>query len=82
MTTAWSHLMHGEFVPALQANAGGTVLAIAAILIAPWSLITACRGRPCLGMPRENARIWIACAILALVVLQWACRLTMHYLGT
>jgi hypothetical protein len=81
MTTAWSHLMHGEIGAALRANAGGTLMAIVAILVVPWSLATAFRGRPCPGMPGENARIWIACALFAVILIQWACRLAMHYYG-
>ncbi|MGE0758889.1 MAG: DUF2752 domain-containing protein, partial [Pirellulaceae bacterium] len=45
MTTAWAHVMRGQWPAALRANVGGTVLAVTAALACPWCLGAAWRGR-------------------------------------
>jgi hypothetical protein len=81
MTTSWAHLMRGEIVTAFRVNAGGAMLAVLAILAVPWSLMTAIRGRHFAWLPRGNANLWIAAGILAVVLLQWGCRMIGHLHG-
>jgi hypothetical protein len=75
MTTSWAHLMRGEILTAARVNAGGAMLAVWAILVVPWSFLTAIRGRHFAWLPRENASLWIAASIFGIVLLQWGCRL-------
>jgi len=79
MTTSWALVMRGEVIDALRVNAGGAMLAALAILAAPWSLATAIRGRRFGWTPRGAWIPWIAGGILAVVLLQWGCRLIMHF---
>jgi hypothetical protein len=79
MTTAWAFLMRGEILASLHANAGGTLLAMLAIVVAPWSLLTAIRGRHFAWTPSGRAIAWTAGGIAAIAVLQWGCRLITHW---
>ena len=71
--------MRGEILASCHANAGGTMLAMLAILAAPWSLLTAIRGRHFAWTPGGRWIAWIAGGIVAIVVLQWGCRLIAHW---
>ena len=52
-------------MPALRANAGGTLLAMVALVGGPWLLASGIRGRWIGGLPRDS---WtIAAAVLILV---------------
>jgi hypothetical protein len=79
MTTSWAHLVRGEVLSSLYANAGGTMLGALAMLAVPWSLATAIRGRPLARMPRGGLSAAICTGILAVVLLQWGCRLIEHF---
>jgi hypothetical protein len=79
MTTSWSHLMRGELVDSFRVNAGGTMLGVVSLAAAPLSLATAIRGRRFAWMPSGNALIWIAVGIAVVVLLQWGCRLIVHF---
>jgi hypothetical protein len=78
MTTSWAHLMRGEILTSFRVNAGGAILGMLAILAVPWSLATAIRGRPIARLPRERLTGWFGVGILAVVLLQWGCRLIEH----
>jgi hypothetical protein len=75
MTTAWALLMHGEFIRALLANTGGVLLAVLAIAAAPWSMISAVRGRWFLWKPYGEAVGCVSAVILAITLIQWGYRL-------
>ena len=45
MTTSWAHWMRGDVVRAVEVNAGGTLLALAATLGGPWLLVSGLRRR-------------------------------------
>jgi hypothetical protein len=79
MTTAWAHLMHGGVLASLRTNAGGTLLALLAIAAAPWSLAAAIRGRYFVWTPDGRWVTWTLGGIGAIVVLQWGCRLIVHW---
>jgi hypothetical protein len=75
MTTAWAHSVRGQFVAAAAANAGGPLLALAAMIAGPWALASAIRGRPLWAWPDQR---WLAAggvAIAALVMADWLRRL-------
>ncbi|MBX7169090.1 MAG: DUF2752 domain-containing protein [Pirellulales bacterium] len=74
MTTAWAHAVRGQFAAAAAANLGGTLLAVAAALGAPWLLAVALRGRWLLGVPREEVLAVGAGVFVALTLLDWAVR--------
>ena len=75
MTTSWAHLVRGQLVGALRANVGGTLLAAIAILITPWLLISAIRGRWLVCEPRTAMVAWMAFGIVLITLIDWAIRL-------
>ena len=74
-TTAWTHLVRGEVISALQVNAGGTVLAWLVLLAVPWLWLSALRGRWVGFAPQSPivARALIGVVLTALV--HWIFRL-------
>ena len=74
MTTSWAHMVRGQFVRALRANVGGTLLAALAIAVAPWSLISAGRGRWAWGPPSERAIIAVAAVLVLVTIVDWIAR--------
>ena len=55
MTTAWAHLMRGEWIDACRANTGGVLLGVLAMVAAPWLLGSAIRGRWLAAAPSERS---------------------------
>jgi hypothetical protein len=45
MTTSFAHFVRGQFRQAAQSNPAGVVLAMISVLLIPWSLWSAYRGR-------------------------------------
>lgn len=45
MTTCFAHFVRGQFVEAARANLAGVVLATVCLMLIPWSLFSARRGR-------------------------------------
>ena len=75
MTTAWACAAHGQVLRAFRANAGGAMLAVAAMLAMPWLLLSAVLGR---WLVRPPSSQWIALgvSIVGMVTLvQWIIRL-------
>jgi hypothetical protein len=75
MTTAWGWLVRGHAADALRANAGGGLLAAAAMIGVPWLLLSALRGRWLAWTPNSTALGWAAAVVLAVALLQWGWRL-------
>jgi hypothetical protein len=75
MTTAWAHLMRGEWIEAAQANLGGELLGLLAMVAAPWLLASAAAGRWLGASPSGRAAAWVFVPILSVTLIQWACRL-------
>jgi hypothetical protein len=75
MTTAWAHAVRGELAAAVAANAGGPVLALAAIVAGPWMLASAVGGRPLFGRPSEPLLAAGAVAVAVLIVVDWLRRI-------
>ncbi|MGD0896692.1 MAG: DUF2752 domain-containing protein [Thermoguttaceae bacterium] len=74
MTTSWAWLVRGRVAEAFRANVGGAMLAAAAMVAAPWLLLSALRGRWLPWTPNSTALGWAGAAVLAVTLLQWAWR--------
>jgi hypothetical protein len=75
MTTAWAHLMRGEWVDAGRANLGGALLALLAMVAAPWLLASAARGDWFGVSPHGTVAVCILITILLVTLIDWAFRL-------
>jgi hypothetical protein len=75
MTTSFAYFVRGQFVEAVRANAAGTVLAAVCVLLIPWCLWSAFRGR--LWMISDPAPVVavLFVSLSSLIVLVWAARL-------
>jgi hypothetical protein len=71
MTTAWSHLVRGQLVQAAAANTGGALLGLAAMLVAPWALLSALRGRVLGGWPARRLIVVAALVVATATLAQW-----------
>jgi hypothetical protein len=74
MTTAWSHFVRGHLLSSVEANLGGTLLALVALIVGPWLLVSAWRGRHATRPPEDVYLALSALAIAAVTLLQWALR--------
>jgi len=75
MTTSWAHLVRGEWMRAMQSNAGGAVLGVLALAAAPWLLGSAWRGVWLGPSPNGTAAAWIANSVLLITFVHWGIRL-------
>jgi len=75
MTTSWSNTLRGRWPTALRGNAGGTMLALASLLAAPWLIVSGVRGKWTWVRPHEYVLIGIALTIVAVTLAQWAWRM-------
>ena len=75
MTTSWAHLVRGELVGALRANAGGAILCGLAIAATPWLLISAGRGTWLGWTPNSMAIAATATAVSLITLIAWVVRL-------
>lgn len=74
MTTSWSLLLRGRLLAAIRANAGGVILAIAALVAAPWLLISAALGRWIVRSPNEFELFLFLLGWLAVTLANWGFR--------
>jgi hypothetical protein len=75
MTTSWTWLMQGNVWQAARANAGGVLLAVAAIVAWPWLLASAVRGR-WVGVRPGQRVLAVAGLVAGIVILaDWLRRL-------
>lgn len=75
MTTAWANVYRGQMGAALQANVGGTLLAIVAGLAVPWLGGSAWLGRWWLAPPQREVIAWLCVLFLAVALLDWILKL-------
>jgi hypothetical protein len=71
MTTAFAHVVRGQFGAALRANVGGTILAVGTALVGAWALASAALGRFVVPPPRDRTLIIAALTVVAITVLDW-----------
>ena len=71
MTTSFALLAHGDVKNSLAANWVGTLLAGFGLLLIPWCLVGACRGRYLFIRSGERALTVVIVVYLSLAVLRW-----------
>jgi hypothetical protein len=71
LTTSFSLLMHGDILGSLRANVVGTGMALFALMLIPWSLLIAFRGRYLWVQSIERAGLWSAGILLGLLLIRW-----------
>ena len=71
MTTSWSLLVRGRLLDSVQANAGGFMLAVAAILAAPWLLLSGLASRWITRAPGSNLILVLVGCWLLVTALHW-----------
>jgi Protein of unknown function (DUF2752) len=76
MTTSWAHLLRGHVASAFRANAGGALLALAALVCGPWLVVSGVRGRWLIGPPRESVTLAVGLVIVAVTVIDWTMRIS------
>jgi len=74
-TTAWSLLLDGNLARAVAVNLGGVLSCVAAIVGAPWLLLTAALGRWPVVQPQLRPLLIFATVWLLIVMLDWARRI-------
>jgi hypothetical protein len=79
MTTAWSHLLRGQVLAAMQANAGGALLALAAVACGPWLVGSGLLGRWLVGPPREWLTLAVGLTIVIATLTQWTLRISLGW---
>jgi hypothetical protein len=79
MTTSWAHLTRLNLVAAVRANAGGTLLALAACLCGPWFVASGALGRWLGGVPQENWTLAAGLTIVAVTIIDWTLRLSLGW---
>jgi hypothetical protein len=79
MTTSWAWLLRGQVLAALRANAGGTLLAAAAVVCGPWLLVSGLRGRWLFGRPHEGWILGFGLVIVVVTITQWTLRLSLGW---
>ena len=75
MTTSWAYTVRGQLWRAAAANCGGTLLAVLAIGLAPWLLVSGVRGRWLGGPPSAEIAVTLAACVLGVTLLDWSVRL-------
>ena len=79
MTTSWSRLMHGNVLGSVQANAGGSLLAMTALVTGPWLTASGLRGRWIWGPPHELTVLGVAALVVVVTLADWCVRLGMGW---
>jgi hypothetical protein len=74
MTTSWAHFVRGQFLQSFDANLGGTLLALLALIVGPWLLISAWRGRHATRVPEDQYIALAGLVVAAVTTLQWVMR--------
>lgn len=70
-TTSFSLLMHLDPLNALRANSVGTVLAAFCLVVVPWGVISALRGRYLFITSAERVLIHCIMSFVALMLIRW-----------
>jgi len=75
MTTAFSHMVRGQVAGAVRANAGGALLALAAVVAGPWFVGSAAYGQWLIGPPRDVVVIGVGLTVVVVTIVDWTLRL-------
>jgi hypothetical protein len=71
MTTSFSLLMHGDVLNSLRANGVGTLLALVLLVLIPWNLVCAARGRLYGIRSLERSMLWFLLGFMLVLMLRW-----------
>jgi len=74
MTTSWAHLMRGRMGEAFRDNAGGALLGLVSLFLAPWSLISGGRGRWLWGRIEPRVVFGAVWLWVAVTLIDWSVR--------
>ena len=72
MTSSFALFVRGDVVNSLQANAAGTVLAVLFLVVIPWSLLSALRGRWLFFRSVEWVFVRVVVGFMIFVLARWA----------
>lgn len=75
MTTAWSQMMHGRPIRAVQANSAGAMLCVVVLVAVPCLFVSGVRGRWIVRPPGEFTLAVGATAFVVVALLDWLIRL-------
>lgn len=75
MTTCFAFFVRGQFVEAVRANAAGVVLASVCLLLIPWCLWSAFRGRLWMVSDPVPVVATLFVSLSTLIILLWAIRM-------
>ena len=75
MTTSWSNLTKGRLKEAFSANASGVLLAFVSMIVGPWMVLAAVRGRWTKHTLDSKWIVYLTLSILGIVILEWCIRL-------
>lgn len=79
MTTSFAHFVRGEFVPSLQANWVGTILATTCALMIPWATISVVLGRTWKIKDPIFAALVLLATICGLSLINWIFIVSRNY---
>ncbi len=77
MTTSFAWYARGEVARSWGANPAGVGLASTCVILVPWLLMVSARGRPWPFRTLENPLISLSVAVVALILVSWAVRMTL-----
>ncbi len=75
MTTSWSHLMRGQLLRSMQANAAGTWLGCWVFVLSLWVIFSGIRNRWMLAKPNEWFFLALLILTLILIISVWIFRI-------
>ena len=75
MTTAWAHVVRGQWLMAVEANVGGALLAMSALGFVPWCLAAAVRGRYAVVRFDDRWVVGLATAWIVITLVDWGRRI-------
>ncbi len=71
MTTSFALLIRGDVWNSLQANCVGTLLAATCLLVIPWGIASAIRGRPLFTQTVERPLVIGVVGLVVLMAIRW-----------
>jgi hypothetical protein len=75
MTTAWSHVVRGQWRRAVRASACGTLSALLAALSIPYLVLSAVRRQWVVVRPSSRHVLRLGMGMVAIMMLEWVLRL-------
>jgi hypothetical protein len=75
MTTSWTHLTQGNLRQAIGASMGGTILAVTASVLGPWSILSGLKGHRLACLPNDRLVIGATVCLIGWTLVEWAVRL-------